>query len=206
MTKNWDKNSYIWHRMNIQLTEKKEQIFRSTLKLIHEFGFHGSPMSKIAKEADVAVGSIYHYFPSKEDLIIELYWYCKEAINKQVFDTLDKESSFEDQFKKIWKNLVDYYLQHVEIFGFMEQFYGSPFYEGIRNEIFQQKCERNKIIHFLEQGIQNKQLKDLHVRMLLALYLGPAISLIRSTMYSQSRVEEKIENDLVQLIWDGVKL
>jgi len=192
--------------MNIQLTEKKEQIFRSTLKLIHEFGFHGSPMSKIAKEADVAVGSIYHYFPSKDDLIIELYWFCKESINKEVFDKLQPDLSYEVQFKEIWKSFVDYYLQHVEFFGFMEQFYGSPFYEGIRNEIFYQKCERNKIIHFLEEGVQKKELKDLHVRVLLALYLGPAISLIKSTLYGQSSVDRKIENDLVHLIWDGVKL
>ncbi len=174
--------------MNIQLTEKKEQIFFSTLKLINTYGFHGSPMSKIAKDADVAVGSIYHYFPSKEDLIVELYWYCKEK-----------------KFKQIWRNLVWYYLDNLDHFGFLEQFYGSPFYEGIRTNIFQQKSERNVLLHFLDEGVHLKHLKDLNVRLLISAYLGVAISLVRGCLYEKSKPTDQEIETMVDIIWNGVK-
>ena len=191
--------------MNIQLTDKKIQIFKSTLKLINENGFHGSPMSQIAKVADVAVGSIYHYFPSKDDLIIELYWYCKEIINTQVFRKEEDNLPYELKFRAIWKNLVDFYLREADIFGFMEQFYGSPFYSEIRTNILNQKSERNKIIHFLVIGIKEEKIKDFNIRILMSAYLGSAISLIRNCMYEKSRISKEDENKLVDLIWNGVK-
>ncbi|GAA4147702.1 TetR/AcrR family transcriptional regulator [Sphingobacterium kyonggiense] len=205
MTQQREKFTYLCDRMNIQLTEKKEQIFRSTLDLIHHFGFHGSPMSKIAKDADVAVGSIYHYFPSKDDLIIELYWYCKEIINNYVFKAEENNLAYDQRFRIIWKNIVRFYQDHVYIFSFMEQFYGSPFYEEVRSSVFKEKSERNKIFHFLETGIEQKQLKDLHVRLILAAYLGPAISLVRSALYEKIRLEEDQLDTLVEIIWNGVK-
>ena len=191
--------------MNIQLTDKKEQIFISTLRLINTHGFHGSPMSKIAKEADVAVGSIYHYFPSKEDLIIELYWYCKEKLNSQVFTTVDCTLAYESRFKIIWQRLVLYYLDHLEHFGFLEQFYGSPFYEGIRTNIIKQKTERNVLLHLLEEGVKSKHLKDLNVRLLISAYLGVAISLVRGCLYEKTQPSKDELDTMVDIIWNGVK-
>ena len=191
--------------MNIQLTEKKEQIFFSTLKLINIHGFHGSPMSKIAKDADVAVGSIYHYFPSKEDLIIELYWYCKEKLNAHVFSSVDSTLPYETRFKQIWRHLVLYYLDHLDHFGFLEQFYGSPFYEGIRTNIIKQKSERNVLLHFLDEGVKSKHLKDLNVRLLISAYLGVAISLVRGCLYEKSQPTEHELDTMVDIIWNGVK-
>ncbi|WKK57610.1 TetR/AcrR family transcriptional regulator [Sphingobacterium sp. BN32] len=192
--------------MNIQLTEKKEQIILSTLNLIHHYGFHGTPMSKIAKEANVAVGSIYHYFPSKEDLIIELYWYCKEKLNCDVFTGLTQEQSYEYRFKTIWKRWIGFYQQNIEIFGFLDQFYGSPFYEEVRNNVLGQKAERNKLIHFIDEGIREKHLKDLNVRLILSIYLGGAISLFRNCLVSKEDILEEEMNQLVEIIWNGVKI
>lgn len=47
--------------MNVQVLNKKEAIFESTLKLVDEGGFHGTPVSQIAAQAQVATGTIYHY-------------------------------------------------------------------------------------------------------------------------------------------------
>src|SRR5690606_31556619 len=73
-------------RMNVRsiemdnVTDKKKAIFESTLELIKENGFHGTPMSLVAKNACVAAGTIYHYFKSKDELICELYAYNRGRI------------------------------------------------------------------------------------------------------------------------------
>jgi len=192
--------------MNIQLTDKREQIFLSTLSLIHHYGFHGTPMSMIAKEAKVAVGSIYHYFPSKEELIIELYWYCKEKLNSAVFCGITTDQAFEERFIMVWKRWIRFYQEHIEIFGFLEQFYGSPFYEEVRNNVIGQKAERNKLINFIDEGIREKHLKNLNVRIILSIYLGGAISLFRNSLITKEEIQEEEMNQLVEIIWNGVKL
>ena len=57
---------------------KKEAILNSTLELIKDNGFHGTPISLIAKNAGVASGTIYHYFPSKDAIIMELHFRIKK--------------------------------------------------------------------------------------------------------------------------------
>ncbi|AFC32378.1 TetR family transcriptional regulator [Paenibacillus mucilaginosus 3016] len=52
--------------------EKYDLILEAALKVIAEHGFHGSQVSRIAKEAGVADGTIYLYFKNKEDILISL--------------------------------------------------------------------------------------------------------------------------------------
>ncbi|GIP56351.1 TetR/AcrR family transcriptional regulator [Paenibacillus sp. FSL W8-0186] len=59
--------------MTSRKQEKFEMILDAAQKVIAENGFHGSQVSKIAKEAGVADGTIYLYFKKKEDILISLF-------------------------------------------------------------------------------------------------------------------------------------
>ena len=54
-------------------TDKRDNILHTTLHLIVERGLESTPMSLIASEAAVGMGTIYHYFASKEELVNALY-------------------------------------------------------------------------------------------------------------------------------------
>ncbi|SFH02198.1 transcriptional regulator, TetR family [Desulfotomaculum arcticum] len=53
--------------------EKYQAIIEAAVKVIAENGYHNSQVSKIAKEAGVADGTIYLYFKNKEDVLISLF-------------------------------------------------------------------------------------------------------------------------------------
>jgi TetR/AcrR family fatty acid metabolism transcriptional regulator len=59
------------------MTSKKKEkyglILDAAQKVMAENGFHGSQVSRIAKEAGVADGTIYLYFKNKEDILISLF-------------------------------------------------------------------------------------------------------------------------------------
>ena len=55
-----------------EIAAKKKAILKSTLKLIKDNGLHGTTVSLISKNAGVASGTIYHYFPGKDDIILNL--------------------------------------------------------------------------------------------------------------------------------------
>ena len=48
--------------MSVQVPEKQKAVMEAALKLFTEKGFHGTPTSKIAKDAKVATGTLFHYF------------------------------------------------------------------------------------------------------------------------------------------------
>lgn len=48
------------------------RLLEGALKVFAKHGYHASSMSEIAKEAGVSKGLTYHYFSSKEDLLVSI--------------------------------------------------------------------------------------------------------------------------------------
>lgn len=57
----------------VRTVDKREQILQATLKLFSSEGFFNTSIHDIRREADVSIGSIYHYFTNKETLARALY-------------------------------------------------------------------------------------------------------------------------------------
>ncbi|WP_102026837.1 TetR/AcrR family transcriptional regulator [Salirhabdus sp. Marseille-P4669] len=52
---------------------KYKQIIDAAVEVIAENGYHASQVSKIAKKAGVADGTIYLYFKNKEDILVSMF-------------------------------------------------------------------------------------------------------------------------------------
>ncbi len=69
-------HSLIERESNITLRQKKPkyiQIIDAAVIVIAENGYHQAQVSKIAKQAGVADGTIYLYFKNKEDILVSLF-------------------------------------------------------------------------------------------------------------------------------------
>ncbi|CCJ34118.1 TetR/AcrR family transcriptional regulator [Caloramator australicus] len=55
-----------------EIPEKKLKILEAAIKVFSEKGFEGSRTSEIAKEANVAEGTIFKYFKTKKDILLSL--------------------------------------------------------------------------------------------------------------------------------------
>ncbi len=191
--------------MNVQLTDKIESIFRNTLLLIKDQGFHGTPMSQIAKASDVAIGTIYHYFPSKDNLILELHHYCKKIIYQYIFDDLDENLPYNEQFFIVFKRFCLFHLERHEISKFLEQFYGSPYNEMIRKNEADFFHEENRVLYFLLKGMDAGLLKKVDPHILCNAYIGAALSYSKTVLYGKVAYNEDQLKDLSDIIWNGVK-
>ncbi|PYZ93694.1 TetR family transcriptional regulator [Salipaludibacillus keqinensis] len=75
--------------------QKYEQIIDAAVKVIAENGYHHSQVSKIAKEAGVADGTIYLYFKNKEDILISLFEEKMGFFVDQIKEKISVEPSVE---------------------------------------------------------------------------------------------------------------
>lgn len=191
--------------MNVQLTDKIISIFKSTLLLIKQNGFHGTPMSLIAKSSDVAIGTIYHYFPSKDNLIIELFHYSRKQLYDYIFEECDQCFTYKDRFFQVFKRFCDFQIEHGEIACFLEQFYNSPYNETIRKIDSEESNEENGVLKFLLEGMELGVIKELDVRILTAAYIGAAVSYSKTIIFGRVEFDEHQIKDLVEIIWNGVK-
>jgi len=87
--------------MTSKKSEKYDAILEAALKVIAENGFHGSQVSKIAKEAGVADGTIYLYFKNKEDILISLFQARLGRLVAQFNDSIRETSRADEALRRV---------------------------------------------------------------------------------------------------------
>jgi AcrR family transcriptional regulator len=112
---------------NNKYPEKKIKIFNAAIKLISENGFHGSPTSKIAKEAGIACGTLFLYFKNKKQLIEELFEYTDEQINSFLTEDFDPDSPPKEQFYQLCRRLIRFSFDYAQVASFFNQYIDSPY-------------------------------------------------------------------------------
>ena len=192
--------------MNVQFTDKIDSIFKSTLLLIKDHGFHGTPMSQIAKHADVAIGTIYHYFPSKDELILALFEYCKKELYSYIFSQIHMEMPYKDQFYTVFKSFCLFHIEQRHISCFLEQFYNSPYNEIIRHQQTEESpYAQNALMKFIQRGMEENQIKKLDDKVICSVYIGSAVSYAKTIVYGKVPYTENHLTDLIDIIWTGIK-
>tara|TARA_R110002020_G_C16078664_1_gene756874 strand:+ start:252 stop:830 length:579 start_codon:yes stop_codon:yes gene_type:complete len=185
--------------------DKKKCIVISALDLIQEHGFHGCPVSQVAKNAGVAAGTIYTYFENKDDLILGVFEYVVEETKKYVSERDDTTLKFRERFFNYWKNLTDFYELNPSFHGFYDQFLNSPF----NSEEIQHKPNawRDFAYAFFEEGIKLGEIKELNPIVLSILVNTNVNSIVRiKTNFKKKLARNNMDlNEISNLIWDGIK-
>lgn len=190
--------------MEEKVQDKKILILQSSLELIAEQGFYSTPMSQIAKKAKVAVGTIYLYFPTKEDLINTLYLDVKSNLANYVLKDYSETVPVKESFLRLLHNIIDYFVTHPKEFAFIEQYSASPLItthtkdEGMN--IFKE------VRNLFKQSKEDKILKDLPIEILITLINGAALSLIKLCLFSNDEIDKDTLDASLDAIWDTIKL
>lgn len=188
-----------------QYPDKKVQLLESALDLIKEHGFHGTPVSLVAKKAGVAAGTVYTYFQSKDELILEIYSYVKNQVLQEI-STLDPVGEpFEKRFFALWNNWIALYLRRVSFQRFLEQFASSPYNSEKVQE--QEDPLETWFLNFFEEGVTTGALRKIDPRILMVLVKGNVISLVRFKVYFSKKVKNTEEElaMIPQMIWETIR-
>lgn len=73
--------------------DKKQLIYNAAKAIFSEKGFKDTSVSAITQAADMAVGTFYLYYSSKEQLFMEIFRDENTALKKTFLDKLDTEQS-----------------------------------------------------------------------------------------------------------------
>jgi AcrR family transcriptional regulator len=183
--------------------DKKEAIYRASVKLLHKNGFHSTPISMIAKEAKVAAGTIYLYYKNKQDLLHNLYLEIKKKYNAFLMEGVSDSMPVKDAFEKAWRNALRFELQHIEEYDVMEQFRNSPF---IRSETVEEGLKIfQPFIDLVERAKREKIVRPLTIEVFFALFMTPGGEIVKAAMRNKGALSEETIAATFQGCWDAVK-
>jgi AcrR family transcriptional regulator len=92
------------------LTPKGEQtraaIFNAALELFRTRGYEATTMRAIAEQAGLSLGSSYHYFPSKEHLVLQFYRHLHELHLAACAPVLARERKLTPRLRGVIRAIV----------------------------------------------------------------------------------------------------
>lgn len=190
----------------MEKTDKHDDIVRASLELIAEQGFHGVPMSMIAKKAGVGAGTIYRYFKSKDALIRELHQELEYKISASLRQGYSVEQPLKERFLYLIRELLRYFIAHPLHFRYMEQYFNSPYGISLHRDRLLGRSENHDILmDIFAEGIEQQVFKELPKAALLSLSFGPLIFLMRDHILGFVNLDETLIKRATEACWDGIK-
>jgi len=186
------------------MSSKRDQIILAARDLVFEQGLQDVTMSQIAQRAQVGMGTIYNYFPSKEDLVFCLFSEIKANMSLHVLEGYDATQPVVDRVVYLLNSLVRYGIQHPREFLLTNQLAEIPF--------IQQRAKSEKvpalIVAFHQVMIDAQQqhlLKAMPLDVMSVLILGTTKALVEAHMRQQIHLDQATIEQAVSACWDTIK-
>ena len=169
-------------RKEREFQRHRQEILKAALKMFSESGFHGVTMQDIARESEFAVGTLYKFFQSKEDLYgglllekIDEMQHTFDAILEGDKDEIEGIRGFLEALTRFTRKNANFFrLYLVEIYRT-----GSPVLSSIGMEL-KERHEREiaRLAGVFERGVKNKVFRDFDPSLMAAVLHGMISGLI----------------------------
>lgn len=169
-----------------------------------ERGFYGTAIPQIAEQADVAAGTIYHYFESKEALVNALYRSWKQAVAQRVFTAFPQEGPVREQFRVMWHEMIAFAMAEPRAFAFIELHNHASYLddESLAVDRNLKDFARGMIQLAQAQGL----LKPLDASVLMELIFGAFVGMMRAHYEKRIELSNEIIGKAEEACWDAVAL
>lgn len=182
---------------------KKQRIILTMLELVVKQGYHATPMSQVAKEANVAVGTIYHYFETKEKIIEAIFLMVYKDLSIVLLTNGNPRATYKKQFTTMLYNMFHYFTSNPLAFYFIE-YVGVP--PIISPETVKQTVPfYTKITDFFFKGITEKRVKNMDEILLMKLCYGLISSVVKLKIKEELPMHQKQIDQSIEACWDTIK-
>ena len=189
----------------MKLLDKSEQILTAALTLFVEQGFHGTPTSQIAQVAGVSNGTLFHYYPTKDDLVLALYNHIKDELQTYLQEQLRAVSLIQERLKITFIQSVRWALENPQKFYYVQQFHFSPHLAKVPAEVIQRQNQLH--LDLIQQAIDQHLVRPLPVGLLFTLISSQVFGLYQYLTKIPHSPEEQIKTitEGFALLWQMVK-
>ena len=177
---------------------KRQAILDATLRLVARTGLHNTPVSAIAREAGVAVGTAYLYFSSKDELINALYLELVRDRDDSALLAYRPADSPREALWRAWERYARWHLDHPDASNFILQCEASGIISDETRAVRQEMGAAGLLTY--REGIEGGTLRDLPVQVFWAHFMGPI--LVLSHLRDVGEIE--ITDEILHQTFEGV--
>ncbi len=188
---------------------KEELIRQAAIRVFAREGFHRARMETIAHEAGVAVGTIYNYFESKDDVLLAVF---EAEFEEQIsfFEGLQESGlSIPEQIAQILQGHFSLLRERTELAQVLlqERFNPGEGFKGKLSDFHRKVVERIEAL--IQEGIDQGWVRSCDPRIIAPALFAVVQSIGSWEMIHTERVVQELfqtaPTELADFIWKGLK-
>jgi len=184
------------------------EILQAAYHVFAERGFEQATMDEIAREAGVAKGTLYLYYPSKQDIYSAALHRSVVELAARTAEAVAGASSIEEKIQAFIGVKLRYFEEHRDFFRIYDSEFGRAFCRhGQKARQFDELyLEQVKAIdHVLQQSVRRKAIRPVRTEAVAFALFDITRGLVMQRLRSASR--SSIEDDIAfafDLMWKGI--
>ena len=184
--------------------DRREQILDAALRCFVDRGFYGTTIPEIAAKADIASGTIYHYFDSKEALVNALFRHWKTHIAARVLAAFPQAAPSREQFRTMWHEIIGFATSQPIAFAFIELHNHASYLDAESKAI---DGNTKTFAHMMIGKAQREGIvKPLDTWVLMELVFGAFVGMMRAHWEGRISLSDQVIADAEQACWDAVAI
>jgi len=184
--------------------DRRESILDAALHCFVERGFYGTTIPEIAAKANIAAGTIYHYFDSKEALVNALFRLWKTSIAQRVLTAFPQGASSREQFRTMWHEMIAFATSEPTAFAFIELHNHASYLDAESKAI---DGNTKTFAHMMIVRAQREgAVKPLDAWVLMELVFGAFVGMMRAHWEGRMVLGDDVIAGAEQACWDAIAL
>lgn len=157
---------------------KHARILQAAVELFTERDFHQVLMDDVATRADVGKGTVYRYFPTKEELYFATIFDGWDQLGKELEAVAQQDLPLHDLLEQITRQVLSYFWHRRQFVTLVHRLENNL--EGEEQADWQRR--RDSIVgvftDILHKGVPTHALSNRRMRLVTEMYLGALRSII----------------------------
>lgn len=190
------------------IPERKRWIIKAAVSAFAQKGFHLTSMREIAKDAAVAIGTLYHYFASKEDILIDILREEIDVLQRALADITQSNQPAKEKIEDALQLCFDRLVKDKSLTKliFREKVISQDkFKDGFHSLHDTVTSHLEKII---TQGVAKGEIAPCNPSLVAELIMGAIEAIIGKIVYTEEpNIEMRLREaaqQLHKLLWQGL--
>lgn len=171
--------------------DRRDQLLDVAMHLFSRYGLEGTTTKDIAKAAGVSPGLLYHYYESKEELLVDVIKRFKERpdVSRIIID--NDFGSFEEAFLRILNALREYFSRHVDEIWLVVR--AAARFPAVEETLRNFKEDHREFTNFFVKRMQSGEMKALeHPERLAGLLIHILVTELMMQIPQQTNLEDVV--------------
>ncbi|UCD18048.1 MAG: TetR/AcrR family transcriptional regulator [Candidatus Zixiibacteriota bacterium] len=190
--------------------EKRAHILRAALPVFAHKGVNNVKMIDIATAAAVGKGTLYEYFPSKEDLIVGAFTLFADNWSSYLNEQINSLAEPAEIIGQYIRSSLEFFKDNRQLFAILSDMYAAGIPREHREPLFSEFGARfetalQKLSSVIQEGIDQKVFRAVNPREVASIIFAALDGILSQSILNLIEIDsEAPANSLIETLLKGI--